>query len=197
MTAKLIGLCGAARSGKDTVANILVEKHGFTKRAFAQPIYDMLQAGLGIHLIGKEGFPETCTDSLPYRIYVDDDNKQEVIKPFDVSLRNLAQTLGTEWGRHIINENLWVQLADAWYSQHRQSPIVFADVQFGNEAQFIIDHGGYIVEVVRHQEDYAAFRTHASETPILNDYIDTHINNSYDLCQLPSTVANMLRLYYD
>ena len=36
----IIGLTGYARSGKDTVAQILVDKFGFTRVAFADPIRD-------------------------------------------------------------------------------------------------------------------------------------------------------------
>ena len=38
----IIGLSGYARSGKDYLANILVEKYGFERRAFADKIRDVL-----------------------------------------------------------------------------------------------------------------------------------------------------------
>ena len=38
----IIGLTGYARSGKDTVANYLVEHHGYTRVAFADAIRDAL-----------------------------------------------------------------------------------------------------------------------------------------------------------
>ena len=38
----IIGLCGYAQSGKDTVANILVEKYGYQRIAFADPIRALL-----------------------------------------------------------------------------------------------------------------------------------------------------------
>ena len=44
MPAPLIGLTGYARSGKDTFAARLVERHGFTRASFADPP----EGGLGL-----------------------------------------------------------------------------------------------------------------------------------------------------
>jgi hypothetical protein len=38
MGLKLIGVHGKARSGKDTVARILGDEHGFVRTAFADPL---------------------------------------------------------------------------------------------------------------------------------------------------------------
>jgi len=43
----LIGINGYARSGKDTMADRLVEKHGFKKVSFAEPMREMLQGIFG------------------------------------------------------------------------------------------------------------------------------------------------------
>lgn len=41
---RIIGLSGRARSGKDTVGNILVEQHGFQRLAFADALKEMTYA---------------------------------------------------------------------------------------------------------------------------------------------------------
>lgn len=43
MTNQVIGITGKARSGKDTVANLLIEKCGFIRYSFAAPIKDSVQ----------------------------------------------------------------------------------------------------------------------------------------------------------
>jgi hypothetical protein len=44
----LIGLCGRKRSGKDSAANLLVEKHGFTKLAFADPLKKLVAKAMTV-----------------------------------------------------------------------------------------------------------------------------------------------------
>jgi len=39
---KIVGLCGYAQSGKDTLTKMLVEKEGFERRAFADLMKEML-----------------------------------------------------------------------------------------------------------------------------------------------------------
>lgn len=192
---KLIGLCGAARSGKDTVAKYMVQECGFLARAFADPMYDMLQAGFGIHVEGHDEMPREWRAKLPYMLNVSDGNKNDEIRPFGCSVRRFMQTLGTEWGRECIDEHIWVQLADVWYSQHHHSNVVFTDVRFPNEAEFIINNGGHLLEIYRNQEDFAAFRTHISENNPLQDYVDHTIDNNGPLPFLYESVDRALSLY--
>jgi len=65
----LIGLCGAAGSGKDSAANLLVRDHGFVRMAFADALKD-----------------------IAYREFSWDGRK-------DARGRRLLQVLGTEAGR--------------------------------------------------------------------------------------------------
>lgn len=44
----IIGLTGPSGSGKDTVADYLVEAYGFVKRSFADPIYEALAPVVGV-----------------------------------------------------------------------------------------------------------------------------------------------------
>ena len=43
----LIGLCGFAGAGKDTVAKYLYERRGYIKIAFADPLKDVVSAIFG------------------------------------------------------------------------------------------------------------------------------------------------------
>lgn len=118
--AKIIGLAGKARSGKDTVADYLASHYGYQPIAFADPI----RAGL------KAMF------NLEDR-WIDRD-KEDAIKWIGASYRQLAQTLGTEWGRQQIHPDLWVlTLAKRlWYASEDDKFIV-TDVRFPNEAVWV------------------------------------------------------------
>jgi hypothetical protein len=81
----LIGLHGKAHAGKDTVGQMLVG-YGLDRVAFADPIKRMLIEGLGLT---AEHF--------------DSPLKEEPIPWLGKSPRQLMQTLGTEWGRDLVN----------------------------------------------------------------------------------------------
>ena len=93
-------------------------------------------------------------------------------------------TLGTEWGRQMINPNLWVNAAMHRVSGFKSSdPVVFDDCRFANEAQSIRDRGGYIIRV--HRPDVSgSHHDHVSESEqdgIMNDYTIRNEGNIPDL----------------
>lgn len=151
----LIGLVGPAGAGKDTVADHLCMKHGYLRAGFADVLKDMLQPlldALGVHaeaLTDRER-KESDIDGIP-----------------GGSPRRLMQTLGTEWGRTLISQHLWVQAMARRLGMHdmpRSIPvrdrIVITDVRFHNEAAWIRLMGGHIVRVVR---DTKPVHAHESE----------------------------------
>lgn len=92
---KIIGLAAVARSGKDTVASILLSNDNVAAYALADP----LKAGCQ-HLFG-------LTDAQTW-----DDNCKEVIIPrWGRSPRQLFQEVGTEWMRNH-NPEFWLMRAD-------------------------------------------------------------------------------------
>jgi hypothetical protein len=82
--------------------------------------------------------------------------------------RQLMQTLGTEWGRELVHDNLWVKLAQRRIEQHRAAstkPLVFDDCRFDNEAQLIRGLGGIVVNLYR-PEAVGATMSHKSEAGV-------------------------------
>lgn len=132
---KIIGLTGyggvIAGVGKDTAANYLKTYYPskFRSVAFADPIRAAMKAIFG------------WDDS-----YFEHPKKNEVDERFGISPRKAMQTLGTEWGRNLINTDLWLILA-----MQRISPLIGAgfnvlvtDVRFDNEAELIRKNGGVV-----------------------------------------------------
>jgi len=149
----VIAFCGPATSGKTTAAKCLM-RHGFRRMSFADPIRDMLRA-LGVsdhHLcFDKEApVPVLCGKSA----------------------RHAMQRLGTEFGRGMIGEGIWIEAARQRLTI-RSEPVVFDDVRFDNEARMIREMGGLVVELSKPGVAYS--NLHASENGISGELISHRI----------------------
>ncbi|GHC61771.1 deoxynucleotide monophosphate kinase [Limoniibacter endophyticus] len=125
---RVIALAGAAGSGKSTVADHLVDLHGYTRVKFAGPLKDMCRA-IGLtdeHIEG--GLKEVPADILQGK-----------------SPRQFMQALGTEFGRDMIGENFWVGLWEARAAQHDR--VVVDDCRFPNEAAAVRRLGGVVIKL--------------------------------------------------
>ena len=142
----VIGLHGRARSGKDTVANFILSHRGGYVYSFADPIRAML-VPLGIDM------------SDPYW----QANKEAIIPALGASPRRLMQTLGTEWGRQLINPDFWLILAKQVLINYGPGMVV-ADVRFENEAEWVRSQGGRVIHIER--PSAVAVEAHASEAGI-------------------------------
>lgn len=132
----VIGLCGRMQHGKSTLAKQLRDYFGnrAVSSAFADPIKHMLFA---IDLTEEElwgGAKMRPSSFLGGH-----------------TPRRAMQTLGTEWGRELIYNNIWV---DAWQrSMDRLAAhidiVIIEDVRFVNEVEKIRSMGGILIEVHR------------------------------------------------
>lgn len=126
----LIAFSGYKGSGKSFAADYLVQKHGYTKVKFAGRLKSMMKA-FGL------------TDE-----HIEGDLKEE---PCDLlegkTPRWAMQTLGTEWGRTCISENLWGNL---WEKEVRdllsqRKRVVVDDCRFDNEVARIRQMSGLVI----------------------------------------------------
>lgn len=182
---KLIGLTGLAGTGKDTVREMLETYHEYTGMAFADPIRGMLSTLLDASDIGHHWMTERHL-------------KETTIPALGASYRQLAQTLGTEWGREQVHPDLWVRITaariaaitDSYIDRGLSAPcIVISDVRMPNEASWIKDQGGVIWRIER--PGTQAVRPHESESWVNVLIARRVIYNHADLATLLTALNSM------
>lgn len=178
----IIGLCGRKQSGKTAAANML-EASGFKRLSFAEPIRDMLWV-----LLYQCGYDHKHIESI-LRI-----DKEEPVMSIGQSPRQLMQSLGTEWGRDKVNSSLWLIAARRRIANLGAYPIVFDDVRFENEAQFIRGYGGLIINVDR-QAANTDFDSHASETGIMLHPADVTVLNDGPLPGFLADISSVVQAF--
>lgn len=178
----LIGLGYKARSGKDTVADILVRRAGFQKAAFADALKDACARVFGF--------------SLP-QLYGD---QKEVVDTFwNATPREVLQRVGTECFRHGFADDIWIRALWRRIKNRAMSGranIVVTDVRFPNEAAAIQSWGGRVIRVDRPgAAAKGGVQNHASETSMeLWSGWDGVIVNDGTLADLEDAVAKFLDL---
>jgi hypothetical protein len=174
----LLGLHGPANAGKSTVAQYLVEQYGFAEVSFAAPLYRGVATMLGID-IGE---------------LLDRAKKEAAIAWLGASPRYLLQTLGTEWGRKLVREDLWLVLAARAIDKHRalgRPGVAVSDVRFDNEAEFILARGGELWGIQRPSRP-TLVRAHASEAGISTNYPSRGLINAAGFPALHARVDTLL-----
>lgn len=126
----VIGLTGYAGAGKSTVAEYLVNAHGFERVSFAAPLKKMLRT-LDPYL-EEPVDGEVVRLSDLFALYTEAQIKEG---PFGDEYRRLLQVLGTDCIR-AVDEDFWVNAALKQMDDF-EGRYVFDDVRFPNEAKVI------------------------------------------------------------
>ena len=171
----LIGLTGYAQSGKDTLAQELVDNYGFTRVAFADKIrelaYDtnpIVKPGLKLQDAVEEMGWEKAKTRIP-------------------EVRSILQNLGVG-GRKIFGEYFWIEqaLRNIPSKYPHGARIVVTDVRFINEADWIKKYeNSHIWRVKR--PNVGAVNSHVSESEMDGYKADQIFNNT-------GTVEDLKRL---
>lgn len=174
---QIIGIIGHHNSGKDTLANSLIER-GFNRRAFADPLK------LFIHELFN----------IPREIlWGPSQNKTGEV-------RQMLQELGTDYARKF-RPNIWVdKTKEAIDIARRQDAcgVVVPDVRFVNEAEMLHEQGAILIQIVRpHCTDHETINvnTHASETEhktIPQQWISHVLHNDGTLEEFNQKVRHLL-----
>jgi hypothetical protein len=175
----IIGLSGYARTGKDTVAAILAEM-GWQRRAFADNLRKLVYA-LDPVVTGTTRIAD-LVDAVGW----------EDAKVCYPEVRRLLQRMGTEAGRQVLGEDVWVK---ATLSNLGVGNYVITDCRFPNEADAIRAAGGQVWRVRR--PGFAAVNGHASESSMDNYFFDFYLDNEGTVEDLRTLVTDYLLVGYE
>jgi hypothetical protein len=177
----LIGICGKAGAGKDTIGDYLVSNYDFKKISLADPIKRLV----------KDVF--VLDDHTVY----DRVAREQPLKDWpDWTVRKLLQFIGTELFRNNIDDAIWVKSLWLRIQEDKNSNYVTSDIRFPNELQFFKDNarqGEFICcKVIRKGYNGAVgISGHASEAFDLSG--DFEINNDEGYQELYNKVDIMMK----
>jgi len=196
----VIGICGKARSGKDTTANMIVSSHvlsqcyvmGF-RLSLADPIKNIIGGLLSLWL--NDPAAGVDADVVIERMLNGNLKEAPIPDLGDMSPRRMMQTLGTEWGRNRVCEDLWVKLLRGrinFVSRQAENAgangclVVVPDVRFDNEAKLcdvLLQLDRPDVEMVAKHESEEGISTHlithtihnTGSTDVLQEKVNTFV----------------------
>lgn len=195
----LLAMYGRARSGKDTAADYLAQQLGLYKYAFAEPLKTMLKSVFGDHF--HEG------------------DRSGICPETGKSYREMMQTLGTEWGRELMTQDVWINLVQKKWEWVKGGSafttdlgtvgnvqlngralvngMILSDLRFDSEAEWVKSQGGIVIEITRGIDTLTpSVASHASEAGIRDDLADLLVVNHgtvEDLHKLLDSIVPIIR----
>lgn len=178
----LIGITGKKYSGKDTIADYLVENYNFTKKSMAQPLKEACKIIFNL------------TDDQIYT------SEKEINDPRwnNVKPREILQVVGTDLFKNEIykylpkldkiSDTVWIQHFKQWYKNNKHLNIVLSDIRFKDEINMIKQLGGIVIKVERNLDNND---THSSENDLNDVKFENVISNNDDLESLYKSIENL------
>ncbi len=167
----IIGIHGFKQSGKDTLADLLVEEFGFEKIAFADRLKNALNTIFNVpkeDLWGSDDDKKKLT-SVKWNSLVGLSREDRFDEEY-LNIRELMQIFATEICRSYI-PGIWYEFLKIKQGEN----IVISDVRFENEAIFLRSKNAHLIKVKRN-DVYSS--EHLSEKGIDDDLMDkVFLNN--------------------
>jgi hypothetical protein len=145
----IIGICGFIGSGKDTIADYLVNIHEFRRESFANTLKDAVAAVFGWDRVLLEG---RTKEARAWREQVDPWWAKRLNIP-DLTPRWVLQYWGTEVLRNHFHDDIWIASVENKLRKTTDD-IVISDCRFPNEIKAIKNAGGIVIRVVRGDEPH-------------------------------------------
>ena len=142
----IIGICGFIGSGKDTIADYLVNLHHFRRESFANSLKDAVAHVFGWDRTLLEGRTKQAREWREVR-----DEWWSERLGMDITPRWVLQQWGTEVCRGAFHDDIWIASLENKLRNSRDD-VVITDCRFPNEIRAIRAAGGRVIRVVRGPE---------------------------------------------
>jgi hypothetical protein len=200
MKKKIIGISGKIGSGKDTFAELLAEQlvGKVERHALADKLRLITEIVSGVRMsITHEVNKPFCNEIRNYT----QDQKNIVIKQFNKTIGETLQLVGTDLFRNNYDTDIWVK---SFFNEELDKKlndgkiIVVPDVRFINEADYILQEGGYLIRLegdpMGVRENSLRDLNHISETDLDNytKFDKVIYNNKKDINVLKSIVNDLV-----
>ncbi len=207
----IIGVCGFIGSGKDTIADYLVNYHGFRRESFANSLKDAVAHVFGWDRTMLEGRTKQAREWREQR-----DEWWSNRLGMDITPRWILQYWGTEVCRKAFHDDIWIAALENKLRTSKDD-IVISDCRFPNEIKSIRNAGGRVIRVVRGDEPewyedavavnkgnrhigwaiakdrMAKYKIHASETAWVGTDFDAVLDNNGSIENLFDQVKGLVQ----
>lgn len=192
----VIALSGYTKSGKDTVADILVNKHGYQKIAFADSTYEEVSKSFGVPISFLKNRVTKTEPNNKLSVYKCDNleyKKLMLLLGYDIesprTSRTILQTWGTEFRRGY-NKDYWIDRVKEKIEQSKCNKIVIPDLRFDNEIEYCYNISAKFVLVRR--DGCNPINDHLSENVIPEEMAYEVIGNNGSLDNLEQKVLRLV-----
>jgi hypothetical protein len=202
----IIGVCGFIGSGKDTVADYLVNFHEYRRESFANSLKDAVAQVFGWDRTLLEG---RTAQAREWREQVDSWWAKRLNMP-ELTPRLMLQLWGTEVCRSGFHDDIWIASLENKL-RNSEDNVVISDCRFPNEIKSLRASGGIILRVERgtqpHWTDIAVRANqgdvkaqawlknegiHASETAWVGTDFDFVLHNNSSIDSLYTQIQTVI-----
>ena len=171
----------AMGSGKSTVARYLSTRYGYEIAPFARPMKLMIAELLRAYAFSEE--------EIEYALGRGKEGQLQRF-PHGMTARRLLQTLGTDWGRRLISDELWI--GAWWHSTRQYACVVVDDCRFLNEYRFIRQYRNSQIWRITRQSAVIT-SAHASEGELNDVAVDHELTNDSTVADLHAKIDAILQ----
>ncbi len=199
----IISISGLIGSGKDTIADYLVNKHGFRRESWADTLKDAVSCVFGWDRVLLEG---KTSESRKWRELPDVWWSERL--GINVTPRTVLQEWGTDVCRNNYHDAIWIASLENKIRKTNDD-IVISDSRFQNELDSVKRLGGITIRVTRGESpvwmnEYLAHgktpewtkkypNVHASEYSSVGCKYDHLVENNGSIDQLYNKINDLLQ----